>query len=221
MRPRTPAHRLNGPALHARSPKAPMSANGCQSGPAPTLPNVDNGDSAMSDFQTAINPKTHDEFGRFAKGNPGNPFARKLAAIRRAICEAVTEDEFRALARRFFVQAQHGDMAAAKLLFGYAVGRTVEPVDPDTLDQHEWQLFQNTPVPPQDVYRILNSMPAGLACLLVSILLPNTEDKIKILWWKKMQSDMKKQERKDKRQAARAARKPDTSVSHKSSDSTE
>jgi len=178
----------------------------------------------MSDFQTAAKPKTHDEFGRFAKGNPGgpgNPFARKLAAIRRAICEAVTEDEFRALARQFLVQAQHGDIAAGKLLLNYAVGRTVDPVDPDTLDQQEWQLFQKTPVPPQDVYRILNSMPAGLACTLVSILLPNTEDQIKILWWKKMQSDMKKQERKDKRKAARAARKPDTSVNHKSSNSTE
>jgi len=148
-----------------------------------------------------------DQNGRFAKGNPGgpgNPFARRTAALRQAFSDALTQEGLNILAQRLLLQAQNGDVAAAKLVLAYAIGKPVDPVDPDTLDHQEFQLFKQLPTPPQDVHRILNTLPAGLACELIRILLPNTEHQIKGLWRKKMQRDMKKEERREMRRAAAA-----------------
>ena len=62
--------------------------------------------------------------GRFAKGNkggPGNPFARRTAAMRKAIIDAVTPEQLAAIAAVMVKKAQEGDVAAAKLVFSYAV----------------------------------------------------------------------------------------------------
>ncbi len=216
MTPTASAHRLNG----ARRKAAPASSEPAAQAraphdlpPQPPSPNP-NGDAPSSGAHATDTLNGRDQNGRFAKGNPGgpgNPFARRTAALRQAFSDAVTQEGLNILAQRLLLQAQNGDVAAAKLVLAYAIGKPVDPVNPDTLDQQEFQLFNQLPTPPKDVHRILNTLPAGLACQLIRILLPNTELQIKKLWWKKIQRDMKKEERRDKRRAARAAAPAPTS----------
>ncbi len=70
-----------------------------------------------------------DATGRFRPGNKaaaGNPFARKVAALRTALLDAVTPDDVHALAA--------GLLGAAKVLLAYCVGRPAEPPNPDRLE---------------------------------------------------------------------------------------
>lgn len=81
--------------------------------------------------------------GRFAVGNrggPGNPHARRVAALRQAFLAAATPEKLRQLADKVFEQALAGDLAAAKLFLSYNLGRPGEVVDPDGLDASEWEL---------------------------------------------------------------------------------
>jgi hypothetical protein len=83
--------------------------------------------------------------GKFVKGNkggPGNPFARKLAAMRRAFFAAVTKEDLAAIAQAMIEKAKAGDVAAARLVIQYTMGRPAEAVDPDRLDEMEWQQWQ-------------------------------------------------------------------------------
>lgn len=79
--------------------------------------------------------------GRFAVGNPGgsgNPFARRVGALRSAILDAVTAEQMRALFAKLLAMALGGDLAAAALVLRYAVGPPPEkPIDPDDLDGDE------------------------------------------------------------------------------------
>ena len=89
-----------------------------------------------------------DARGRFAKGNlggPGNPFARKVAALRSALIATVTEEDMRFIAEQLIVTARLGDLAAIKLLFQYVLGKPAAAVDPDTLDLQELELYRRGP----------------------------------------------------------------------------
>jgi hypothetical protein len=86
-----------------------------------------------------------DESGRFMKGNrggPGNPFARKCAAFRAALMEALTDNDIKNIALRLRDDALAGDNAAAKLLFQYVIGKPQPAVNPDTLDVDEFKNIQ-------------------------------------------------------------------------------
>ena len=68
----------------------------------------------------------HDANGRFAKGNaggPGNPYARRVAALRRALLDCVTEDDIKAIAKAVIEEAKDGNIAAAKIIFQYTLGK--------------------------------------------------------------------------------------------------
>ena len=83
--------------------------------------------------------------GRFAKGNPGgpgNPFARQVAAMRQAFFSAVTKEDLATIARALLDKAKQGDVAAARLVLQYMLGKPVATVDPDRLDEMEWQQWQ-------------------------------------------------------------------------------
>jgi hypothetical protein len=117
-----------------------------------------------------------DQRGRFAKGNPGgpgNPFARRTALLRRVLSMAVTEEDIEAVAKRLLEQAKAGDVAAARLLLSYAIGQPTEAVDPDTLDQQEWAIFRQVPVPAPEVERLLHDVPVDFACDLARALTPH------------------------------------------------
>ena len=86
--------------------------------------------------------------GQFTKGNSygrGNPFARRVASLRSALYDAVTEDDIRDIGRRLIQQSRAGDLAAAKLLLSYVLGKPAHAVDPDQLDAEEWRLAKEMP----------------------------------------------------------------------------
>jgi hypothetical protein len=113
--------------------------------------------------------------GRFVKGyrgGPGNPFARRIAALRTAILDTVSEADIRSIVLRLRLQAQAGDLASIKLLLLYALGKPSEQVDPDTLDAQEWQTYQHGLVRPEEVTALMHRLPPELVVGLVRILLP-------------------------------------------------
>jgi hypothetical protein len=92
-------------------------------------------------------PSGRDARGRFAKGNPGgagNPFARRVAALRSVLLDSISADDLAAIVRALIAKARTGDVAAAKLIFAYGLGRPAPTVDPDRLDVEEWQHFKDT-----------------------------------------------------------------------------
>jgi hypothetical protein len=105
--------------------------------------------------------------GKYLKGNPGgpgNPYARRTAALRHAILDVVTPDEIRALAGRLLELAKEGDLAAAKLVMSYAVGKPAEAVNPDTLDVQEWQLFRQETGNADQLGEVVEGTPVALLC---------------------------------------------------------
>jgi hypothetical protein len=79
-----------------------------------------------------------DAKGRFAPGNQvarGNPFARRMARLRSRALAAVSGPDLEAIVRQLVAAAKAGDVAAAKVLLPYLLGRPPEAVDPDRLLQ--------------------------------------------------------------------------------------
>jgi hypothetical protein len=108
----------------------PPSANGTAT--PPPSPNGTNG---------GRDPAT----GKFTRGNgggPGNPFGRRLAKLRWAFVNAVTDELMGDFARQLVAQAARGDMAAAVLFLRYSIGEPVPAPDPDHVDLDELQLLR-------------------------------------------------------------------------------
>jgi len=83
--------------------------------------------------------------GQFAKGNqggPGNPFARQVAALRKVIINRLTEEDLLAVTEALLARAKEGNVSAAKLLLGYALGKPAAAPDPDRLDGEELEDFK-------------------------------------------------------------------------------
>jgi hypothetical protein len=120
-----------------------------------------------------------DAHGRFAKGNaggPGNPFARQVAALRSAMLASVTEEDLGAVARELVRQAREGNLAAAKLLLSYTLGKPAQAVDPDTLDLHEWGLYQRLPDPAPELAAAPRRVGLPLALTYLRAALPKIAD---------------------------------------------
>jgi hypothetical protein len=80
--------------------------------------------------------------GQFAPGNPGgpgNPLARKVAALRKALIETVTEEDVREIGKVLIQKAKEGSPAAIKLVFQYAIGKPGPETGPNRLDFDGWQ----------------------------------------------------------------------------------
>jgi hypothetical protein len=78
--------------------------------------------------------------GKFATGNPGgpgNPFGRRVAALRAVLADAVSEEDIRGIAAGLVASAKAGDLAAVKLLLGYLIGTPTPAPDPDRLATDE------------------------------------------------------------------------------------
>jgi hypothetical protein len=147
----------------------------------PPSGNGSNGEKHLPDAPSGNGSNGRDSHGRFAKGNPGgpgNPFARRIGALRRALCDEVSEEDVRGLARQLLERAKNGDLAAMKLLFVYAIGRPGDAVDPDTLDLKEWQLFRQIPIQANDLGVILNGMPAPMACTILRAAWPVVAERL-------------------------------------------
>ena len=76
-----------------------------------------------------------DNNGRFVRGcrpGPGNPMARRVAAIREAVLSAVTPADIRAQVKALKKACLSGDVQAIKLLWSYVLGKPA-----DTLIVHD------------------------------------------------------------------------------------
>src|SRR5271167_4274963 len=105
-----------------------------------TQPETSNEPKTTSNQGETASPE-RDENGHFRKGNrggPGNPFARQIARLRKVLLEAVSEADLVEVIEMLKRKAKEGDVAAAKLLLSYSIGKPVDPPNPDTLDLDEF-----------------------------------------------------------------------------------
>jgi hypothetical protein len=111
--------------------------------------------------------------GRFAPGNPGgpgNPFARKVAALRAALIDAVTPQDITEIMYLVVFNAKAGSLEWTKFLFQYAVGKPRPAVNPDTLDLDELTLTQASAVPVEAMKEFVARIPAPAAVLMMRVL---------------------------------------------------
>jgi hypothetical protein len=154
---------------------------------------------------------THGRFGKGNAGGPGNPFARQVAALRCALLAAVSEKDMEEVTQTLARQAKEGNVAAAKLLLSYSLGKPAPTVDPDTLDQQEWEGYRRLPDAGPELASIQQRMPLPLACHLLRAMLPALAND----WRRQMQQQMQDREAEERADAAdraerlarRAARK--------------
>jgi hypothetical protein len=124
--------------------------------------------------------------GRFTKGwkgGPGNPFARKVAALRKAALEEITEDDIRGLFRQWHKKAMDGDIAAGALLAKYTLGRPPQGPDPDGLDADEWNRFRNMPSRAEVCLTFIDAIPEAQGMELAEARVPRTLDEAKKAIW--------------------------------------
>ena len=89
----------------------------------------------------------HDARGRFTVGNlggPGNPFNRQIAALRKEIVNCCTPERLRRIAVKMMDLAEEGDIAAAKLILTFAIGKPQPMPNPDRMDIEEWAGYRET-----------------------------------------------------------------------------
>src|SRR5258708_6790573 len=125
--------------------------------------------------QPSAGDSGRDARGRFTAGNsggPGNPFARRVAELRKVLLETFTEQELRTVAGQLLVKAKRGALAATKLLFQYVLGKPAATVDPDTVDVQEVELYRRAPVHGEVNDVLTARMPAELAAGLMRRLVP-------------------------------------------------
>jgi hypothetical protein len=82
--------------------------------------------------------------GQSVTGDPRNPFARQVAALRQAALDAVSPDDIRAILAKMVTHARLGDISAAKLVLAYAIGKPQPAPNPDRVDVDEWEHFKAT-----------------------------------------------------------------------------
>ena len=99
----------------------------------------------------------HEPNGRFARGNPGgpgNPFARRVAALRKVILNRLTEEDLLAITEALLAKAKQGSVSAAKLLLAYGIGKPASAPDPDRLDGQELAHFKDQVEVVNDVHEL-------------------------------------------------------------------
>lgn len=77
---------------------------------------------------------------RFAKGNaggPGNPHARQVGGLRKALLDAITPEDITAVIQRLLTEAKAGNIAAIKEVLDRTLGKPVEVDLIDRLEQIE------------------------------------------------------------------------------------
>jgi hypothetical protein len=114
-----------------------------------------------------------DAKGRFTAGNtggPGNPFGRRLAMMREAVMRAVSADDVEQLLRKLLALAMDGDLAAAKLVLQYAVGKPKPVAEPDRVDVEAWENEKEKWAEPGEVNDILGKVPVRFGALSSEVL---------------------------------------------------
>jgi hypothetical protein len=120
-----------------------------------------------------------DKNGRFAKGNPGgpgNPFSRQLAQMRQVVLQCVSEADLRDIVAQVVQKAKQGDLAAARLVLSYAVGKPQPAPEPDRLDVEEIDLYQQQAVGLEHLLIPVKALSAALVCDMLRAILPKVEE---------------------------------------------
>ena len=112
----------------------------------------------MPQHPTTVSPQSAET--RFA---PVNPYARKVAALRMAFLDAVSEQDVREMTYLIVFNAKAGSLEWLKFLFQYAIGKPRHAVDPDTLDVQEFRALQAASVSADAVEKVCNGAPVGVA----------------------------------------------------------
>src|SRR5262245_19123868 len=117
-----------------------------------------------------------DANGRFATGNTlgkGNPFARRVAALREALFEEIDEAKFRRMVKDLAEMALKKDLAAMKLVLLYMLGKPDDMVNPDDLDRLEYEQLKRDKVHQKEVVAECSAhVPAKVANTLIQVAVP-------------------------------------------------
>ena len=155
---------LNDAAARTSKPDAsgPPSTNGDFSAPPPDArPQDGSGDPS---HETASHAREAD--GRFAKGNrggPGNPYARQVAELRKRMLNAVKPEDLEEIMVAMARKAKEGNVQAAKLVVSYVVGKPLESLNPDRIDQDEWRNMQEDSDMMRQIDLLINTPEPALA----------------------------------------------------------
>ncbi len=106
--------------------------------------------------------KDRDGKGRFlpgCKGGPGNPYARKIAALRHSLIKHLGPRELYEIIRLLVGQAMCGNIESTKVLFQYVIGKAPEAPDPDGVDVAEWRQYVENPATAEAVQKLLDTLP--------------------------------------------------------------
>ena len=137
-----------------------------------------------------------------------NPFARKVAALRAAFVETVTEQHIREITHVILLRAQGGELPWVKLLFQYAIGRPQPAVNPDTLALEEMRLLQQSAVPPEVIGQMQGCLPVSFAVELCRLIQAAREAESGQLLLDAIAADDRKKERRETNAPARTAGVP-------------
>jgi hypothetical protein len=146
--------------------------------------------------------------GRFCKGNaggPGNPYTRKVAAMRQEFMAAATKEDIAAIARALIAKAKEGDVAAAKVVLQYTVGRPAQTVDPDRLDEMEWQQWQREKV--SGGMDVLTGTTATSMCAVARVAIPFGQEEKFAQAGREIQAKREQQSQEAARRVRAAARR--------------
>ncbi len=90
--------------------------------------------------------------------------------------DAVTLADIQAIVRQLIQKATEGDVAAARLVLAYAIGKPDKAIDPDAVDVHEFQLWQQSAIANQDLSGVLGRMQAGLVNEICRNAVPSVQE---------------------------------------------
>jgi hypothetical protein len=108
--------------------------------------------------------------GRFVAGNPGgpgNPFARRTAALRAYLINHVTERDMQDILDVLLLNAKSGHLPSIKFLFSYVLGKPKPVVEPDMLDMQEMHQFQQAALPPELTEALSGQLPLAFLVQLL------------------------------------------------------
>jgi hypothetical protein len=128
-----------------------------------------------------------DARGRFSRGNkagPGNPYARRVALLRRAMLSIVKPNDMRAIIVKMILLAGEGDVAAARLVLQYTLGKPAETVDPDRVDLDEVEQAKERLAFKPALAEALGGMPPHMACNMGRTLLAGFEAELPTVFGK-------------------------------------
>ncbi|MFO0965737.1 MAG: hypothetical protein U0793_09160 [Gemmataceae bacterium] len=110
---------------------------------------------------------------RGCKGEPGNPYNRQVALLKRELLEAVTPGDIREIGQRLVAEAKKGSVAAARVLFMYVLPKNVEP---DRVHLDEWDGYRKEKGMMYELPSLLKEMEPDLTLSIFREMRPHTTD---------------------------------------------